>query len=110
MPTSLKIVIGSTTSEPVGARPASFQHRLFHFAAFSVAELLLLLLASNRRQELRAAAVVPALGTSIELTQHFVLLYPFFEWWDVRDDLIGILPALAAVQFRGVRQKLLVGE
>lgn len=107
MPTDLKIAIGSTTSEPVRSPRAEFEHRLFHYVSFGVAALLLLLLASNHRQELIAAFAVAALGVTIELIQHFIMLYPLFEWDDVRDDMIAIVVALIAIQFKGFRARLL---
>jgi hypothetical protein len=57
------------------------------------------MLAWNRREELEAAGEVLALGCLLELAQD--VMYSngkIFEWWDVRDDAIGITLAFLAIQ------------
>ncbi len=110
MPSRVKIAIGTTTPDSVPTRPAGFGHRAYHVASFGIAALLLLLLATNRRQELYAAASILALGLAIESIQHFVMSGPAFEWWDVREDAVGIGLAWIAVQFKGVREALVAPD
>jgi hypothetical protein len=108
MPTSIKIAIGTTRPGPIEARPASLLHRVYHFVSFYGAAFLLLLLASDRSRELWVVGAITCLAISIEAAQHFVMGYPLFEWWDVRDDIIGIVLAFAAIQVEGLRGRLVV--
>jgi hypothetical protein len=108
MPTSMKVAIGTTKSGPIEARPASLLHRVFHFGSFYGAAFLVLLLASSRKQEFLAAGAITGLAIGVEASQHFIMGYPLFEWWDVRDDAIGIVMALVAIQVEGVRGRLIV--
>src|SRR4051812_17526476 len=94
MPTRLKLAFGTTMESRPDYPPPNFSHRVYHFVSFGVAAMLLLLLATNLPQKLRASASVILLGVAIELTQHFILLNPYFEWWDVRDDTISVLAAV----------------
>jgi len=67
------------------------KHRLIHIFAFGSSFYLLSLLATRRREELEAAGEVMAIGCFVELIQYFVYSHDRgFEWWDVRDDAIGI--------------------
>lgn len=81
----------------VGTPPPNLEHRVVHFVGFGIAELLLLFLVTNRRQEAYRLIAVVGLGLGLELTQHFFLSGRYFEWWDVRDDVIGIFTALLVV-------------
>jgi hypothetical protein len=75
------------------------EHRLIHFVAFGSSFLVLSLLATGRREELETAAEVLAIGCIVELAQYFVYSHrQVFEWWDVRDDAIGIVVAFLLVQ------------
>ena len=57
------------------------------------------LLATSRKEELEAAAEVIAVGCIVELVQYFVYSHgQLFEWWDVRDDTIGVAAAFILVQ------------
>jgi hypothetical protein len=70
------------------------KHRLIHFFAFGSSFLALGLLAQCRREELEAAGEVVAVGCLVELTQCVVYSHgQIFEWWDVRDDAIGVAVA-----------------
>jgi hypothetical protein len=65
--------------------------------------LLVGLLAWNKREELQAAGEVLAIGCLIEVAQDILYSHgKLFEWWDVRDDAIGI--ALAFVVIRVLRR------
>jgi len=92
MPSQTKATLGL-----VGTRPPNLEHRVVHFVGFGIGELLLLFLATNRRQEASRVIGVVSLGLGLELTQYFVLSARYFEWWDVRDDVIGIVTALLLV-------------
>jgi hypothetical protein len=60
---------------------------------------VLSLLAAGWREELEAAGEVLAIGCIVELAQYFVYSHrQVFEWWDVRDDAIGIAAAFLLVQ------------
>jgi hypothetical protein len=100
LPGSAKERIGASTSE---ARPRTrqdgYRHRFVHVLTFGSTCLLVSLLAWNRREELQAAGEVLVIGCLIELAQDIVYLHGnLFEWWDVRDDAIGI--ALAFITIR----------
>lgn len=99
MPSQAKVSLGL-----VGTRPPNLEHRVVHFVAFGIGELLLLLLATNRRQEAYRVVGVIGLGLGLELTQHFVLSGRYFEWWDLRDDAIGIFTALLVVDITRARK------
>lgn len=74
-------------------------HRIIHLFAFGSSFFLLSFLAADRREQLQAAAEVMALGCIIEVLQDFLYLHgKLFEWWDLRDDAIGIAIALVIVQ------------
>jgi hypothetical protein len=104
MPGQAKLVLGTTTSRPVGDRPPNLEHRVVHCVGFGIAELLLLLLTTNRRQEVYRVIGVISLGFGLELTQHFILSGRYFEWWDLRDDAIGIFAALLIVDITRARK------
>jgi len=79
------------------------KHRLIHFAAFGSSLIVLSLLANGRREQLKAAGEVMIIGCLVELAQYFIYLYASqyrhaLEWWDVRDDAIGIAVAFLLVQ------------
>lgn len=68
-------------------------HRIAHAIAFGVPALMLLRLARSLRQQWAASLIVLCLALAIETAQH--LIYGnAFEWWDVRDDTIGLLIAI----------------
>jgi hypothetical protein len=80
----------------------STKHRLIHFGAFGSSFLVLSILAIGRREQLEAAAEVMTIGCIVEVTQYFVYSHAqVFEWWDVRDDAIGIAVAFLLVQIVG---------
>jgi len=77
----------------------STRHRLIHFVAFGSSFLVLSLLAARRREELEAAGKLMSIACIVELSQYFIYSHrQVFEWWDVRDDAIGITVAFVLVQ------------
>ena len=82
---------------------ATSRHRLVHIFAFGSSWFLVSLLARNNREELEAAGEILVVGFLVELTQCVVYSNGHvFEWWDIRDDAIGISAAFLVVQM--VRQ------
>lgn len=100
LPGSAKVFLHASESKPTQFRgTANLTHRLIHFVAFGSSFLVLSLLATGRRKQLEAAGEVMAIGCFIELTQYFAYSHrQLFEWWDVRDDAIGIIVAFLLIQ------------
>jgi hypothetical protein len=107
LPGSARVTLHASAS----TRPQfryTLTHRLIHFAAFGSSFLVLSLLATERRLQLEAAVEVMAIGCIVEVIQYFVYSHrQVFEWWDVRDDVIGISLAFLIVQI--ARQVKLAG-
>lgn len=82
------------------------RHRVAHVLAFGGAALIWIALGTNGRGEFRGALIVLATGLLIETAQHLIYKGPI-EWWDVRDDTIGILIAALIVRRTRVRRLLL---
>ena len=60
---------------------------------------MLRVLALGVRDEWEAAGEIMAIGWIIELAQYLVYSHGhMFEWWDVRDDAIGIAGAFLLLQ------------
>jgi hypothetical protein len=73
----------------------SYKHELEHVIVFGATGLILLALARDRREEWAAAGKVMALAIGIEVAQLLIYRMPFgFEWWDVREDTIGMILAM----------------
>jgi len=95
------LVVGSflpgTWKKTLGTQPfvlhqaVAPQHRLAHLVTFGFTALLFLLLTDRPRDEARAAGAAFVLGCAIEILQFSFGLAPVFEWWDLRDDAVGIL-------------------
>ena len=63
-------------------------------------------LGRNARQASTAALGIFCLAVAIETSQH--LLYKNrFEWWDVRDDTIGVALAWMLIRWTGIKSLLL---
>jgi len=90
-------------------RPGSgtLLHRVEHVAAFGLLALLLLPLGRTRSEKWAIAAAVLALACGLEVLQYFVFHYRLsgdsIEWWDIRDDGVGVLLALLAVRYSKLR-------
>jgi TRAP-type uncharacterized transport system fused permease subunit len=78
-------------------------HRVAHVGAFGALALLLLPLVRSGRETWLIAAAIFCVACGMELLQyhvfHFSRYGQAFEWWDIRDDTVGLLLALLAVQF-----------
>jgi hypothetical protein len=101
LPGSAKITLLASDSNHMQSRNAvTSKHRLIHFFAFGSSFFLLSLLAAGRREQLEAAGEVMAIGCMVELIQYFAYSHGHaaFEWWDVRDDAIGIVSTFMLVQ------------
>lgn len=68
-------------------------HRIAHAIAFGVPALMLLRLARSFKQRWAASLIVVCFALAIETAQHLIYGHAF-EWWDVRDDAIGLLIAV----------------
>lgn len=90
----------ASQSEPAEVRhTAILAHQFIHFVAFGSSFLVLSLLATGRREQLEAAFEVMTIGCIIELIQYVVYSHrQVFEWWDVRDDAIGVVVAFLLIQ------------
>jgi hypothetical protein len=84
-PNSLKDAIGTHS-----------HHRPYHFIVFGATAVLFLLISQTRRQEWIAVGGALGIGVVMETLQ--CLSDGYFEWWDLRDDALGIL--VAFVLFR----------
>jgi len=84
----------------------SIVHQVWHVFSFGVAAVTLFALSRNARQVSTAALAIFCLAAAIETSQH--LLYKnVFEWWDVRDDTIGVAFAWMLIRWTGIRSLLL---
>ena len=82
-------------------------HRVDHVGAFGVLALLLLPLARSRRETWLITAAIFCIACAMELLQYHVFhlhreRQPL-EWWDIRDDTVGLLLALLAARFTRLR-------
>ena len=103
LPGSMKIGLhgseGRRTIHAHARNGAAIRHRFIHFVAFGSSSLVLSTLATRRREQLQAGAEVLIIGCVVELAQYFVYSHRHvFEWWDVRDDAIGIAVAFLLVE------------
>lgn len=86
------------------ARAGTTAHRIEHVIAFGLLGLLVLPLSRNRAEEWGVVLILLGLGAALELGQHTFFRNVPFEWWDARDDAIGVLVAWLLV--RSARRKL----
>lgn len=68
---------------------AHTHHRPYHFISFGATALLFLLISNTRRQEWTSVFAVFGLGLILEALQ-CLLFDGYMEWWDIRDDALGI--------------------
>jgi VanZ family protein len=99
-------VVSLQPYRPTVEKRINVLHILAHIVAFSTPALLLCLTRKNPRQEWIMAASVMAVGLFLETAQCFMYGIEF-EWWDVRDDAIGIAIALLLVRYTKIRNTLL---
>ena len=100
LPGPSKERLGASTHKAVqNAGYVKIKHRVIHAFAFGTSCFLVSLLARNRREEFQAAGEALALGFFVELAQDIVYAHGrVLEWWDIRDDAIGITVAFLAIQ------------
>jgi hypothetical protein len=95
------VVISVQPYRPLGnGQSPSAIHRIEHLIAFATTGLLLFALSHSRKKEWTAALGVLCLAVGIETAQ-YLLYRGAFEWWDVRDDAIGLV--IAAILNRWTR-------
>jgi hypothetical protein len=96
-------------ARPLAASPI---HRLEHVVGFGILGLVLLPLGRSRLEKLLIAVTIFAFGFGLELLQYFVFHYSYskqpLEWWDVRDNAVGLMLALLAVGFTRLRTALTI--
>jgi hypothetical protein len=100
LPGSAKVTLHASEGKRARSRNSiTTRHRLVHFFAFGSSFLVLSLLTMRTREELEAAAEIMLIGCVVELAQYFVYSHRHvFEWWDVRDDAVGIVAAFVLLQ------------
>jgi VanZ family protein len=84
----------------------SIVHQVLHLVSFGAAGLMLFALSRNSKQIRTAALAVFCLAVVIETSQH-MLYKNAFEWWDVRDDTIGVLLGGILIRWTRIRSLLL---
>jgi hypothetical protein len=81
-------------------------HQLSHLVSFGTAGLMLFALSRNIKQVWTAALGIICLVLAIETSQRLLYRNPF-EWWDVRDDTIGVAFAWMLTRWTGIKSLLL---
>jgi len=84
-------------------------HQLLHLVLFGAAGVMLFALSQNTKQVWTAAVGIFFLAVAIEISQHLLYKNPF-EWWDVRDDTIGVAFAWMLIRWTGIKSLLLSAE
>lgn len=84
----------------------SIVHQVSHLISFGAAGVMLFALSNDSRQAWRAALGILCLAVAIETSQHLLYKNPF-EWWDVRDDTIGVLFGGVLIRWTRIRSLLL---
>ena len=79
----------------LGDKPAF--HQAEHILVFAFTTYLLLSLSNRGSRRVSIVFVVSAVAVTSEVLQYLFTPPPYaiFEWWDVRDDFIGILGSMA---------------
>jgi len=82
-------------------------HRVAHVGAFGALALLVLPLARSRRETWLITAVIFCIACGMEMLQYHVFHFASnrqpIEWWDIRDNTVGLLLALLAVRYTRLR-------
>jgi hypothetical protein len=84
--------------QTIGIKPADqslqgnavLQHRAVHFLSFGFPGLLLAFISPRVSNRVLFCLAIISFGISIEFAQS-VIFTSAFEWWDVRDDLYGMM-------------------
>jgi hypothetical protein len=87
------------------APQGSMTHRIEHVMAFGILGIILLALCGNHGPKWVVTLALLCLACVLEMRQHQLFRQPF-EWWDVRDDGIGIVLALLLLRFTRIRALL----
>ena len=106
-PSKFKVAVGANPAQLIPSAPhhrASPPHRFSHIMVFAVTAALYISLARTTTGLAWGIAGAVALGVGLETAQALVYHYHDFEWWDVRDDLIGTL--IAAAAYLAVRSEI----
>ena len=86
--------------------PQSIVHNVWHVISFGAAAMTLFALSRSGKQASTAAVGIFCLIIGIESSQHLLYKNPF-EWWDMRDDTIGVALAWMLVRWTGIKFLLL---
>ncbi len=91
MPARDKVRLGTISQDGkhVARGDTTLMHRLGHVGGFGLAALLLILLAEGEYPPWKAGLGALFLGVTLEVIEPMVL-FTVFEWWDIRDDAIGV--------------------
>jgi hypothetical protein len=84
----------------------SIIHNVSHVVSFGTPALMLFALSRDARQTFTAVLGIFCLAVAIETSQHLLYKNPF-EWWDVRDDTIGVAFAWMLIRWTGIKALLL---
>lgn len=84
LPPEIKNLYRSTNPQTAG-----MVHILYHLLAFGTLAAGLMSLSQGRRQRLGLLSGAVAFGIGLEIAQHVMSGAPL-EWWDMRDDAIGV--------------------
>lgn len=100
LPARAKLSFGTSSLVPAQLTAEQrYRHRILHFLTFGSICFLASLASRNRREALQTGAEVLAVACAVELAQDFFYMQGnVFEWWDVRDDALGIVVAFAVIQ------------
>lgn len=98
MPARDKVRLGTLPRHGAEAHPhGTLAHKLGHMGGFGLAAGLLILLARDEYPAWKAGLPAFFLGAVLETIEPTVL-QSVFEWWDVRDDGIGVAVAVVAFE------------
>lgn len=107
LPSEAKQAIGTTAEIRHGRIDApGLAHRLWHFGSFGATALLVSLVNRNPGKRILFVVSIAVLGLCIELMQARLTGF-VVEWWDVRDDALGVAVFMALGQLRGLRSVVL---
>jgi hypothetical protein len=74
-------------------------HRVEHVIAFGVLALVVLPLGRSRGEKWILVSAIFLIAGMLEMRQHQIFRQPF-EWWDIRDDGVGVAMACLLVRNR----------
>ena len=82
-------------------------HQIGHIGAFAITTVLLLSLTKEVERRVSVLLSVLTLAIVSEVVQFLAAprRYAVFEWWDLRDDFLGILLGLVVLKLRAAAQR-----